>query len=103
PDLQQMHGLVPRRIGFAMGHARPRAHALRISASNNRSGAHAVAVFQGSLQNVGDNLHVAMSVRGKAVARLNKVFVYYAKRTKARVFWVVVIAEGETMISIEPT
>src|SRR4030095_8579939 len=97
-----MHGLVPRRIGFAMGDARARAHALRIAAANNRSGTHAVAMFQGPLQNVGDNFHVAMSMRGKAMACLNKVFIDYAKRTKARVLWVVILAKGEAVISIEP-
>src|SRR4029453_15420863 len=97
-----MHGLVPRRIGFAMGDARARTHALRIAAANNRSGTHAVAMFQGPLQNVGDNFHVAMSMRGKAVASLNKVFIDYAKRTEARVLWVIKPAEGKTVISIEP-
>src|SRR6185369_2695219 len=85
-----------------MSHTRAGTHALRIAAANNRSGAHAVAMFQSPLQNVGDNFHVAMSVRGEAVAGLHKVFVDYSKGTKARVLWIVVITEGEAVISIEP-
>ena len=41
-------------------------------------------------------------MRGKTVAGLHKVFVDYAKGAKAGVLWVVVITEGEAVISIEP-
>src|SRR5258705_11483483 len=98
-----MHRLIRRSIRFTMPCARGRAHALRIGASDNRSRAHSVAMFQRSLQNVGYDFHVAMSVGRETVAWLNEIFVDYSKRAKENVLRVVIFTEGECVIGVEPT
>src|SRR5438270_12559447 len=64
PDLQQMHRIFLRRIRLAMPHARARTHALPVPRTDNRSVAHAVLVLERTFENVGDDLHIAMRMRG---------------------------------------
>src|SRR5688572_10223960 len=60
-------------------------------------------MFQGSLQNVSKNLHVAVSVTRKAASFLDHVFIDHTQTAKSHVRRIVIIAKRKGVISIEPT
>src|SRR5208282_926132 len=102
PDLQKMDRVGLRMIEFAVRDSRPSTHTLRFAGTNDRAGADAVLVFERTLENVGDNLHVAMPVGGKTRARADAVLVDYAQRAKSHLPGVVVVAEREGVTAVEP-
>ena len=85
--------LVRRVIVFAVTHARARAHALHLAGIDHVAVAHAVFVFETAAQDVGDDLHVAVAVGGKAAPRLHAILVDDAQRAEAHEARVVVVAE----------
>src|SRR5262245_4642438 len=102
PDLQEVDRLARRRIELAMGHARARAHPLDLARPDHRPGAEAVAMLQGSAEDVADDLHVPVAVRGKAAAGLHAVLVDHSQGAEAHVARVVVLAERERVRGVEP-
>ncbi len=58
-----------------MLHARPRAHALHIPWRDDGSIAHAVLVLERTFEHIAQDLHVAMTMRRKAPARLHAILV----------------------------
>src|SRR6266498_577650 len=102
PYLQEMDRGVSRRIGFAMSHAGAGAHTLRITATNNRSVAHAVAMFQSAFQNISNYFHVAMPMGRKSMFRLHEVFIDHTQATKSHVLRIVILIKGESVIGVEP-
>src|SRR6266480_7291696 len=59
-------------------------------------------MFQRALQNVGKNLHVAMTVPGKTTSFLHDVFVDYTQTAESHVRRIVVITKRKGVIGIEP-
>src|SRR5258708_17599374 len=57
---------------------------------------------EGAFQDVGNDLHVAMSVSAEAAARLHAVFVDDPQRAEAYEAIVVVVGEGEGVAGVEP-
>src|ERR1700730_4191560 len=82
PDLQKMHGIAARRIDLAVQHARSRAHALHFAGANDRTRSHVVAMFELSLEDVGDDFHIAVAMCSKAATGLDAVLVDHAQRTE---------------------
>ena len=102
PDLQQVHGRVARGVVLAVGHAGARGHALQLAGADHRRGAEAVLVLERALEHASHDLHVAVRVRRKALARLDPVLVDHAQRAEAHVLRVVVVGEGERVAALEP-
>src|SRR5262245_38808159 len=102
PDLQEVDRLARRGIELAVRDARTRAHPLDLAGPDHRAGAEAVAMLQRSAENVADDLHVPVAVRGKAAAGLHAVLVDHAQRAEAHVARVVVLAERERARGVEP-
>src|SRR5216683_4117647 len=85
-----------------MHNPRSGAHALYVAAPDDRTRANAVAMLKGPLQNVSDDLHVAMAVPWETTPSLNKVFINDAQATKLGVLRIVVITERESVVGVEP-
>ena len=85
-----------------MANAAACGHALAIARQNHRPRSQAVFVFQFPLENVGDNFHVAMRMRGKTIVGRDPILVNHAQRTEAHPLGIPVIVEAESMVSLEP-
>jgi hypothetical protein len=90
-------------VELAMAHAGARAHALHVAVTQHRAVAHAVLVFQGAAEDVGEDLHVLVAVRAEALAALHAVFVDDAQRAEAHVPRVAVFGEGKGVARTQPT
>jgi hypothetical protein len=60
-------------------------------------------MFQSTIENVGNDLHVAVAMLGKSPTGCDKVFIDHAQTTEAHVAWIVILIEGEGVISVQPT
>src|SRR5262249_14824957 len=60
PDLEQVDELLPRGVELAVRHPGAGAHPLDVARPDHGAIAHAVLVFERSLEHPGENLHVAM-------------------------------------------
>src|SRR5688572_16615036 len=67
PDLEEVHELRLRRIEFAVRDAGAGGHALDVTGANDRSRAHRVLVLEAALEDVGDDLHVAMRMASETL------------------------------------
>ena len=77
-------------------------HPLYIPRTNDGTIAEAIPMFQPSLQNIGNNLHVLMTVGAKPLPWLDLVFVNYSQYSKPPVGGVIVITERKSMATIQP-
>src|SRR5580704_1559714 len=93
PDLQKMNGLSFRMIEFAVSDSTARAHPLRLARTNDRARAEAVLVLERAFEDVSDDLHVAMPVRGKPCGRAHAILIDDPQRAKSHLLLIVVIAE----------
>lgn len=75
PNLQKMHRLARRRVELTVPDPLPRAHALHIPRTDHRSIPQAVAMLQGTLEHIGDDLHVLMTVVRETAARNDPILV----------------------------
>src|SRR5258708_19039690 len=78
------------------------AHLLHLSLTNYRPGAHAIFVFERSLQHHGDDLHVTMWMCRKTIPRLHPVFIDHPQAAEPHVLWIVIIAEGKCVVRVQP-
>lgn len=62
-----------------------------------------VPVLQGSIENIGDDLHVLVRVGGESPARGYLVVVDHGQGSEVHVLGIEVPSEGETVIAVEPT
>src|SRR6266851_5889414 len=97
-----MHRRLFRRIEFAVPNARAGRHPLHFAWLDYRPRAQTVTVFQRAVQNIGDDLHIAMGVHAETAAGSDPVFVDDPKTTKAHVGRIVVIAKRKRMPAVEP-
>ena len=102
PDLVQVDRFGLGRIEFAVPNARPGRHVLELAGAQHRAGAEAISVFQGTFQNVGDDLHVPVAVHPEALARLHPILVDDPQRTKTHLGRIVVGVERKHVPRIEP-
>src|SRR2546421_738601 len=78
------------------------AHALHLAGADDGAGPQAVLVLERALDDVRDDLHVAVAVGGKAPARLHPILVHDAQGAEAHVARVEVVGEGEGVAAREP-
>ena len=64
--------------------------------------AHAVLVLDRALEDVGEDLHVAMGMGGEAAARRHPVLVDHPELPEAHVVGVVIVAERERVAGVQP-
>src|ERR1041384_7840013 len=102
PDLKQVHTLFVGRVLFAVSHTRPGGHSLHVSGTNNRTVAHAVFMSECAFEDVGNDLHVAMTMHRKTAPRRNKILIDHAQAAKAHVPRIVILIKGERVIRIQP-
>ena len=76
-----------------MCHAGSRAHVLHVARLDDRTVAHAVLVRQRSLEDVGDDFHVAVRMRRKSAAPGYAVIVHHAQGAKLNMLRVIVVRE----------
>src|SRR5438270_9536923 len=97
-----MDGIRLGSIAFTVADAAAGAHALPVARADDRASAEGILVLDGALEDVGDDLHVAMRVRREALAAGDAVLVDDAQGSKTHVVAVVIFAERKRVISIEP-
>ena len=85
-----------------MRDAPARAHQLNLAGLELPPVAHAVLVLQRAFQHVAEDLHVAVRMRPEALPRRNPVVVDDAQGAEAHVRRVIIVREGEGVISVEP-
>src|SRR5579862_2636637 len=98
-----MHCIGLRRIELAVANAATRGHALSIAGQNHRTGSETVLVLELAFENVSDDFHVAMRMRRKSIIRRDPVFVDDAQRAKYHPLRIPIVAETESMVSLEPS
>ena len=95
-------GSVAAGVEFGMDDAGAGAHALDFAGPDGAAAAAGILVLHGAFQDIGDDLHVAMGMGRKARAARDPVLVDHAQRAEAFNGRVVIIAEGETVLGIQP-
>src|SRR5437016_2832921 len=85
-----------------MPYSGARAHPLSVTRANDGAISHAVFMFQGTLQHVSNDLHVAMRVHGKTVAVLDRVFIDHAQGVKSHEAGVIILIKRKGEMSVEP-
>src|SRR6266404_4706202 len=103
PDLQEVHWFCLRVIELAVADTRTRGHDLHFARSDDRSGADAVLVLEGTFQNVGNDFHVPMSVSTESLSGADPVFVDHPERPEAHVLRIVIVTEGKRVPAIKPS
>ena len=78
PDLKEVDDVLLRVVVLAVGDAGPGRHPLNLARPDQRAVSHAVLVLQHSIENVGDDLHVAVRMRVEALPRLDEILVDHA-------------------------
>ena len=91
------------RIELAVRNTAACGHSLHIAGSNHRPIAHAVAMFERPRQNVRDDFHVAVRMRGKTFSGRNAIFIDDTQSAKVHVCRIVILIERESVIRVEPT
>src|SRR5262245_49499458 len=102
PYLQEVHRLRARWIELAVLDARSRAHQLDVAGTDHRSVPHAVLVLERPVEDVREDLHVAVEVRAEPLSGLHAVIVEDAQRAKAHVPGIAVVGERERVAAVEP-
>ena len=102
PDLQQVGRLVRRGIELAVQDALAGAHALHLAAPDDAAVAEAVLVLEGAVENVRDDLHVAVAVHAEAAARRDAILVDHAQHAPAHVVRILIFGEGEAVARLQP-
>src|SRR5215831_7127217 len=91
-----------RGIGLAVPDACPRAHPLAVTWPNYRAISQAVFVFESAFQQIGDDLHIAMRVRGKSMARLYPVLIDHSQGPVSHEARIVVLIERKAVAGVQP-
>src|SRR5438445_13001578 len=100
PNLEQMGRIRLGGIRLTVANPGARAHTLSITGTNYRAVSHAVLVFERAFKQIGDDLHIAMRMRGKTMAGLHPIFVDDSKGAESHVAGIVILIEGEAVASV---
>jgi len=63
---------------------------------------HAVPVRQRALQNIGEDLHIAMPVPSKPSARGDAILINHKQAPEAHELWVIIIGKRKRVVRVEP-
>src|ERR1700676_3414797 len=102
PELQQVHGIFLRSIVFGVAHSSPRTHPLNFARADDAYVAHVIAMFDGAFDDVSDDFHLTMRVKGKSAGGSHYVVVKNAQWSKTHVGRVVVMVEREMPVRVKP-
>jgi len=102
PDLQEVGGPVLGMVELAVHDAPARAHALHVAGRDGLHVAQRVAVRELTVEDVADDLHVAVAVRAEALPGGHAVFVDHAQVAEAHVLGIVVVGEREAVERLQP-
>jgi hypothetical protein len=102
PDLEEVDQLRLGGVELAVGHAGPGGHALHIAGLDDGAIAHAIAVLEAPLDDVREDLHVAVRVGAEAAAGLHPVLVDDPELAEPHEAGVMVAGEGEGVVRVEP-
>ena len=94
--------LIRRMIELAVLHARARTHALHISGRYAFDVAHAVFVREFAAEHITDDFHVLVTVRAKASAGLDTVFIDDPQIAPSHVRWVVIVSKRKAVKRLQP-
>src|SRR5438876_11341912 len=100
PNLEQMGRIRLGGIRLTVANPGARAHTLSITGTNYRTISHAVLMFESAFQQISDDLHVAMRMRGKTMSGLHPIFVDDSKGAESHVAGIVILIEGEAVASV---
>lgn len=89
-------------ICLAVQHAFARAHHLDLTGQQHAAVAHAVFMLERALDEITENLHVTVRMRGETAAWGDAVLIDHPQRAKAHVCRVIVVGEAEGVIAVEP-
>src|SRR5437870_11631008 len=89
-------------IGLAVPDARTCAHPLPIPWADYRTISHAVLMFERAFKQIGDDLHIAMRMRGKTMSGLHPIFVDDSKGAESHVVRIVILIERKTVAGVYP-
>src|SRR5262249_22296323 len=98
-----MDDLVLRRIRFAVADAGSGRHALELPRPDDRAIAQAVLMGERSLKDVGQNLHIGMSLSRESLAGRDAVLVDHAKTAKPHELRVVIVGKGKRVVGLQPS
>src|SRR5258708_199051 len=98
-----MRGVSGGRIELAVPNPAARRHALAVAPPDDRSRPQAVFVLKLAFKNVGDDFHIAMRMRWKAVVGRDPIFVDDPKRTESHPLRVPIVVKAESMVSLQPS
>src|SRR5258707_5545896 len=76
-------------------------HHLDLAWAKFRNRAHTVLVFDSPIQDIGQDLHILVTMAAEAVARCYAILVNYSQSTKPHVIPVLIIAEGKRVATIQ--
>ncbi len=102
PDLEEVDGIVVRRVKLAVRHTASGGHALHVSRPDDGAAPEAVPMLERPPQHPGDDLHVAVRVRPEAASGRDAVLVDDPQRPEAHVLRVVIVGERERVAAVEP-
>ena len=103
PDLIEMRGVGVRGVEFTMRNAGSRAHVLNVAGLDDGPVAHAVLVSQRAFENIGDDFHVTMRMRGETATPGDAVVIHDPQGAELDMLRVVIIGERESEAAVEPT
>lgn len=102
PDLEQMDGRV-RAVELAVNDSRAGGHPLDVTGGNNSLVAHRIFMLNGTRENIGNDLHVAVRVHAESSSGGDAVLIDNSKRPKMNMRWIVIIGKRKSMVGIEPS
>ena len=103
PDLEEVNRLGLRGIELRVSDACARRHALHVAGPDQRARPKAVLVLERAFKDIGDDLHVAVRMRGESAARRHAVVIDDAQRAETHVLRVVIVPERKTVLAVKPT
>lgn len=102
PDLQEVNVFDAGVVELAVRDTRSGGHPLDVTGPDHRTITQAVLVFQGSLQNVGDNFHVSVRMRAETLGGGHAILVDDAQLPEAHHSRIVIVPERKSVIGVQP-
>src|SRR5512136_62644 len=102
PYLQEVNGFFCGHIVLAVTNACASRHPLHVTRAYHRPIAKAVLMRKCAFERIGNDLHVVVGVRRKAAPGNHPILIDHTQRAEAHMIWIVMMAEGEAVLTVEP-
>jgi hypothetical protein len=80
-----------------MTNSRPSTHPLNLASMNQHGIAVRVLMFESTLNDIGENLHVAMLMHWKSATPGDEILVNDSKGSESHIFRVIIVGKRKTM------